>query len=298
MPTTIRNYDCSDCSRLSSQTFPLTVVLPATSNTFEYVACIPAVSRTVQSWIQVLPWDEPADKWSNSPKSRRLQWGKRHLLAAGYHMHETVRALRALPGRMRRLVRDTPLLMKDSALKLASIIQQLGEREEKDPGVVVRLACSVPSLARVQGGLDDWEVKGPGSAALRRSWAEATRLRVAMWKLISEVREGVDGLERELGTLRDMAAVVLLELENGIKSPDWMVCERCTKNVLLVLRETVRSLADVRVVLRADSQATEDIARGKDYSIVGPLEWGRTICADSKTQRDKLTSWRSTWRIL
>ncbi|KAH6651319.1 hypothetical protein F5144DRAFT_525163 [Chaetomium tenue] len=234
----------------------------------EDVACIPALSRTVQSWIPVVPWDEPADAWLEGPESQAT----RDLITAGYHMHQTARALGALPWEIGCLALNTPLVVRDHALELAKIMEQLGDWEEKEPGVTGGMGGSVSVLARLDADLNDWEANGPGPAELRRHWVAATRIRQILHKLESTVVNDMDKLGVRIWTLECMASKVSFELENWSKSPEWMGCYRCKNHVLLVLEKAIDSLPKMGEMLRKHITDFWIHLQPEDINIPGPLD--------------------------
>ena len=92
------------------------------------------------------------------------------MITAGYHMHETVRRLRGLPEAFRRVTHEAVPLLYRPALELAGIMKELGDRDEKESGVVAKLARTMARPSRIHADLDEWEAKGFGSAACGEVW--------------------------------------------------------------------------------------------------------------------------------
>lgn len=104
---------------------------------------------------------------------------------------------------------------------------------------------------------------------MRRGLANATRLRTAVGKMSQEVINGIELLRNELLTLRRMALVVVLDLEAGKKSYNWMACSRCTDVVLTHLGEAAVSLGKARGMLAQDVEDLEKLIGGKDDRVLG-----------------------------
>ncbi|EAQ93804.1 predicted protein [Chaetomium globosum CBS 148.51] len=276
----------------------------------EDAACIPAVWRTMQSWVPVLPWDKPADGSFGILKSP-VTWD----LVTGYHMHETTRALHALPGKMRRFAGDchdygrmqgpdggapeaspshsiieagfwtnkrrnegnernidAPLLVQGQALELAQLMQQLGDWEEKGPGVAGGMGGSVSVVARIGADLDAWAANGPGPAEVRRHRVAATRLRQSLHKLKSRVVVDMDELGDEISAVLNMASMVRVELEHGSKSPEWMGCNTCKDHVFSVLQKAANSLREMARMLNKYSTDLGVLLYPDDINVPGPLD--------------------------
>ncbi|KAK3299564.1 uncharacterized protein B0H64DRAFT_472670 [Chaetomium fimeti] len=252
IPTTITQHTCPADDTLTPHNVALTLIHPVTANIMEHAACIPMLSRTLESWISVRPWFRPADSWLGPKPDPTVvcMWNERDLIALAYHLHETAGAVRALPRACTKLARDRLPPLHSAARELAGLLQRLAELEEKQPGVVGALGQEMP---RRVGDLAEWEAKGSESTALlRRAWADTKRCMNRVQATCSWMLLDTQSLSSDIGGLGSMVKM-LLEWERRKVVTKWLgSCVWCAGQLVAVLQEARSSIEEVYSVVWAD----------------------------------------------